>query len=71
MKCYSWSFAFYVAETWILRTVDQKYLDSSEMWCWRRMAKNRRIDHVKNEEVLNSQGEKNIVHHTDIITKKY
>jgi hypothetical protein len=37
VKCYIWSVALYGAETWTLRTVDRKYLESSEMWCWRRM----------------------------------
>jgi hypothetical protein len=27
VKCYIWSVAFYGAETWTLRTVDQKYLE--------------------------------------------
>ena len=27
------------AETWTLRKADQKYLESSEIWCWRRMEK--------------------------------
>jgi hypothetical protein len=27
----------YGAETWTLRKVDQQYLESFEMWCWRRM----------------------------------
>jgi hypothetical protein len=27
----------YGAESWTLRKVDQKYLESFEMWCWRRM----------------------------------
>jgi hypothetical protein len=35
-----------------LRTVDQKHLESSEMWCWRRMEKIRWTDHVRNEDVL-------------------
>jgi hypothetical protein len=26
----------YGAETWTLQKVDQKYLESFEMWCWRR-----------------------------------
>jgi hypothetical protein len=30
------------AETWILRKVDQKYLESSEMCFWKRMEKNLR-----------------------------
>ena len=39
MKCYIWSMALYGAETWTLRAADQKYLESFEMWCWRRMEK--------------------------------
>ena len=31
--------ALYGAETWTLRPADQKYLESFEMWCWRRMEK--------------------------------
>jgi hypothetical protein len=34
VKCYIWSVALYGAETWTLRKVDQKYLESFEMWCW-------------------------------------
>jgi hypothetical protein len=37
LKCYVWSIALYGAETWTLRTLDQKHLESLEMWCWRRM----------------------------------
>jgi hypothetical protein len=33
VKCYVWSIALYGAETWTLRTVDQKQLESFEMWC--------------------------------------
>ncbi|GFG39761.1 hypothetical protein Cfor_00125 [Coptotermes formosanus] len=32
-KCYIWSTALCCVETWTLRKVDQKYLDSFEMWC--------------------------------------
>jgi hypothetical protein len=39
VKCYIWSIALYGAETWALRAVDQKHLESSEMWCRRRMEK--------------------------------
>jgi hypothetical protein len=35
----------------MLRTVDQKHLKSSEMWCWRRIVISW-TDHVRNEEVL-------------------
>ena len=44
--------ALYGAETWTLRAADQKYLESFEMWCWRRMEKISWTDHVRNEEVL-------------------
>jgi hypothetical protein len=39
VKCYICSIALYGAETWTLRAVDQKHLESFEMWCWRRMKK--------------------------------
>jgi len=52
VKCYIWSIALYVAETWTLRVLDQKHLESFEMWCWRRMEKISWTDHVRNEEVL-------------------
>jgi len=37
VKCYVWNIAFYGAETWTLRAVDEKHLESFEMWRWRRM----------------------------------
>ena len=52
VKCYVWSMALYGAETWTLRAIDQKRLESFEMWCWRRMEKISWTDHVRNEEVL-------------------
>ena len=51
-ECYIWSMALYGAETWTLQAADQKYLESFEMWCWRKMEKISWIDHVRNEEVL-------------------
>jgi len=36
VKCYIWSIALYGAETWTLRAVDQKHLESFEMWCLRK-----------------------------------
>ena len=36
VKYYTWSTALYGLETCTLRKVDQKYLESFEMWCWRR-----------------------------------
>jgi len=52
VKCYIWSIALYGAETWTLRAVDQKHLESFEMRCWRRMEKISWTDRVRNEEVL-------------------
>jgi hypothetical protein len=55
--------ALYGAETWTLRAVDQKHLESSEMWCWRRIEKISWTDHVGNEEVLLRVSEqRNILH---------
>jgi hypothetical protein len=34
VKCYIWSIALYCAETWTPRKVDEKCLESAEMWCW-------------------------------------
>jgi len=45
-------YTLYGAETWTLRAVDQKHLESFEMWCWRRMEKISWTDCVRNEEVL-------------------
>ena len=52
VKCYIWSIALYGAETGTLRAVDQRQLESFEMWCWRRMEKIVWSDHVRNENVL-------------------
>jgi hypothetical protein len=63
VKCYIWSIALYGAETWTLRAVDQKHLQSLEMWSWRRMEKISWTDHVRNEEVLLRVNEqRNILH---------
>ena len=50
VKCYIWSTALCGAETWALRKVDQKDLESSEMWYWRRMGKISWTDCVKPEK---------------------
>jgi replicative superfamily II helicase len=62
VKCYIWSIALYGAEKWTLRKVYQKYLESFEMWCWRRMKKISWTNHVRNEEVLHRvKEERNIL----------
>jgi hypothetical protein len=63
VKCYVWGIALYGAETWTLRAVDQKGLESFEMWCWRRMEKISLTDHVRNEDVLlRVKEQRNILH---------
>jgi hypothetical protein len=52
MKCYISGIALYGAETWTLRKLDQKYLESFEMWCWRRTEKTSWTGRVNNEAVL-------------------
>jgi hypothetical protein len=62
VKCYIWCIALYGAETWKLQA-DQKYLESFEMWCWRRMEKISWTDHVRKEEVLlRVKEQRNILH---------
>ena len=51
MEGFLWSTAFYGAESWILRKGDQKSIESSEMWCWRKAEKIIWTDRVRNEEV--------------------
>jgi hypothetical protein len=36
VKCYIWSIAWYGAENQILRNVEKSYLESFEMWWWRK-----------------------------------
>jgi hypothetical protein len=56
VNCYIWSITLCGTETWTLRAVDIKHLDSFEMWGWRRMEISW-TDHVSNETVLlKSQG---------------
>jgi hypothetical protein len=46
-----------------LRAVDQKHLESFEMWCWKRMEKIRWTNHVRNEDVLLTvKKQRNILH---------
>jgi hypothetical protein len=62
-NCYIWSITLYGAERWTLQKVDQIYLGSFDMWCWRRMEKVKWTDRVRNEEVLHRVKEdRNILH---------
>jgi hypothetical protein len=52
-----------VTGTWTLRAVDQKHLESFEMWCWRRMEKISWTERVRNVEVLlRVKVQRNILH---------
>jgi hypothetical protein len=63
VKCYIWSIALYGAETWTLRAVDQKQLESFEMWCWKRMEMISWTDSVRYEDVLlRVKEQRNILH---------
>jgi hypothetical protein len=62
VKCYIWSIVLYGAETWISRKVDQKYVESFEMWCWRRREKISWTDCVRNEVLHRAKEERNILH---------
>jgi hypothetical protein len=62
IKCYIWSIALYGAETWTLWKVDQKYLGSFEMWCWRRMEKISWTDRVRNEVLHRVKEDRKILH---------
>jgi hypothetical protein len=48
VKCYIWNIAFYGVENWTLWQVDQKNLESLEIWCWRRMEKTAWTDRMRN-----------------------
>jgi hypothetical protein len=52
VKCCIWSIALYGAETRTHRKVDQEYVESFEMWRWRRVEKISRTECVRNKEVL-------------------
>jgi hypothetical protein len=60
-ECYIWSLALCGAETWTLQKVDQKYLESFEMWCWRKMQKISWTDRVINEVLQRVKEESNIL----------
>jgi len=59
VKQYIWNITLYGATTRTLQKINQKYLRSFEMWCWRT-----KISwSVKNEEVLHRiKQERNILH---------
>ena len=67
VNCYIWNISLYGAETWTLRAVDLKHMESFEMWCWSRIEKISWTDHVRNEVLLRVKEQRNILHE---ITKR-
>ena len=57
VTCYVWRIDLYGSEAWKLRKLDCKYLESFEIWCWRRMEKIKLSQKVTNY-VLECIGEK-------------
>jgi hypothetical protein len=64
VRCYVWNIALYGSENWALGKLERKYLESFEMWCFRRLEKIKWSEKVIDEEVLERIGEKriNIMH---------
>ena len=58
VRCYVWNTAIYGSETWTLRKLKRTYLESFEMWCWRRMGKMKYSEKVTNVHVRERIGEK-------------
>jgi len=59
MKCCIGSTTLYGTANLTLRKSDQEYLESFEVWCWRRMEKINLSDRMRDEEV---EEESNIFH---------
>ena len=68
LKCYIRCTALYGAETWTLRKAEQKYLESFEILCCKRMDISC-TNHVRREEVLQRVKEEWNIPHTIKIRK--
>ena len=51
VRCSVWSMALYGSDTWTLRKLERKYLESFEISCWRRMEKIKWPEKVTNEHI--------------------
>ena len=58
VRCYVLSIALCGSETWIVRKLERRYLESFEMWCWRREEKIKWSEKETNEQVLERIEEK-------------
>ena len=61
VKCRIWSVVLIGPETRTLRKVVQKYLESFENWCWRRMESISWTDRLRNEILERVKEERNIL----------
>ena len=69
VRCHVRSIALYDSDTWTLRQLERNYLESFEMWCWRKTEKMKGSEKVTNDEVLERIGEKR-THLNNIISRK-
>jgi hypothetical protein len=61
VKCYIMSADLYGVEIWTLVKLDQKYLGSFGIWCWRRMEKISWTDRVSVEVLRRIKEQRNIL----------
>jgi hypothetical protein len=52
VKHYVWGMALYGAKTWTFRIVEQKHLESFEIWCRKRIEEINPTEYVEYQEVL-------------------
>jgi hypothetical protein len=64
VKSYVCSTPLCDSETWALRNLERKYLESFGIKCWRTMEKIKWSEKVTNEDVLERIGEKRALHNT-------
>jgi hypothetical protein len=57
-------YTFYIAESWTLRKLDQKYLENFKVWFWRRTEKIHGTIRVRKEVIFGVKEERNILRTT-------
>ena len=64
VKCYVWSITLCGVETWTLRKANHKYLESSDVGCWRGKDMIIWTDRMKNEILQHVKKKRNIINST-------
>jgi hypothetical protein len=59
VNCYDWNT---VLKLWTLKKVDQKNLETFQMWCWRRMDKISWTENVRSKALQSGKKERNILY---------